>query len=110
MATTRQIYTNLHANSYSPPPSSSPQPSISQMHAFYTTLPSFAPTPLIYLPSLPSYLSVPNSVSIYLKAETSRLGLPSFKMLGVSWAIRGAVLQRAGWVGRNEEWTDGGEK
>jgi diaminopropionate ammonia-lyase len=32
---------------------------------------------------------------VYVKAETSRLGLPSFKLLGASWAIRQAIIQRA---------------
>jgi diaminopropionate ammonia-lyase len=32
--------------------------------------------------------------NVLVKAETDRLGLPSFKMLGASWAVRQAVIQR----------------
>ncbi len=87
----KQIYTNPLAATYtsSPPPSNLPH-----ILAFYNSLPSFAPTPLIPLPTLATSLGL-KSTSIYLKAETSRLGLPSFKLLGASWAIRQAVIQHA---------------
>ncbi|KAH7370045.1 diaminopropionate ammonia-lyase family protein [Rhexocercosporidium sp. MPI-PUGE-AT-0058] len=86
---TRSIYTNPSARTwcYNPPPSNA-----SEIQAFYTSLPNFAPTPLILLPTLAQELGLK---SVYVKEETSRLGLPSFKLLGVSWAIRQAMIQRA---------------
>ncbi|KAG4432904.1 hypothetical protein IFR05_011622 [Cadophora sp. M221] len=82
------IYTNPSARTWrsNPPPSNA-----SEIQVFYTSLPNFAPTPLIPLPALATELGLK---TVYVKAETSRLGLPSFKLLGVSWAIRQAIIQR----------------
>ena len=44
------------------------------------------------LPDLAAELGIR---SVYVKAETSRLGLPSFKMLGASWAVRQAIIHSA---------------
>lgn len=84
-----KIYTNPSARNWvsKPPPSNA-----SEITAFYNSLPNFAPTPLIPLPALATELGLK---SVYVKAETSRLGLPSFKLLGVSWAIRQAIMQRS---------------
>ncbi|PVH73722.1 tryptophan synthase beta subunit-like PLP-dependent enzyme, partial [Cadophora sp. DSE1049] len=84
-----QIYTNPSARTWvsNPPPSNA-----SEIKAFYTSLPNFASTSLIPLPALAKELGLK---TVYVKAETSRLGLPSFKLLGVSWAIRQAIIQRA---------------
>ncbi|KAH7395620.1 pyridoxal-phosphate dependent enzyme-domain-containing protein [Cadophora sp. MPI-SDFR-AT-0126] len=84
-----QIYTNPSARTWV----SNPLPSnTSEIQAFYNSLPNFAPTPLIPLPAVAKELGLK---AVYVKAETSRLGLPSFKLLGVSWAIRQAIIQRA---------------
>lgn len=58
--------------------------------AFHCSLPGYAPTPLIELPSLASELGVGR---VLVKDESSRLGLPAFKILGASWACH-QVLQR----------------
>ena len=56
---------------------------------FHQTLPSYAPTSLQPLNTLAQELGVK---SIHLKLETSRFTLPSFKILGASWATYRALL------------------
>jgi diaminopropionate ammonia-lyase len=60
---------------------------------FHRSLPHYAPTPLISLPSLAQELGIRH---LLLKNETSRLGLPAFKILGASWATAKAVSKRLG--------------
>lgn len=60
---------------------------------FHRSLPGYAPTALIELPELASALGVG---SVHLKDESSRLGLPAFKILGASWAIARALSARVG--------------
>ncbi|KAK0670976.1 tryptophan synthase beta subunit-like PLP-dependent enzyme [Cercophora samala] len=81
------IHLNPSASSWH----SSPQnPSAtSQIQAFHSLLPSYAPTPLRPLPSIAKDLGLK---AVYLKSEASRLGLPSFKILGASWAVYRAIL------------------
>ncbi|MEV4253075.1 diaminopropionate ammonia-lyase [Spirillospora sp. NPDC049652] len=52
--------------------------------AFHRSLPGYRPTPLIESPSLARRLGVGR---VLVKQEGGRLGLPSFKILGASWAI-----------------------
>lgn len=56
--------------------------------AFHRRLPGYAPTPLVEAPMLARELGVGK---VWVKDESSRLGLPSFKMLGASWAIYRAL-------------------
>lgn len=63
------------------------------MRAFHASLPEFATTPLVSLPTVASELGLR---AVFAKDETSRLGLPSFKILGAAWAICLAVAQAAG--------------
>ncbi|KAF2134552.1 tryptophan synthase beta subunit-like PLP-dependent enzyme [Dothidotthia symphoricarpi CBS 119687] len=63
-------------------------PSNTSISLFHRTLPSYSITPLIPLPSLAKDLDLGH---ILLKDESSRLGLPAFKILGASWAIHKAV-------------------
>jgi diaminopropionate ammonia-lyase len=58
--------------------------------AFHESLPGYAPTPLVALPELADELGVGQ---VLVKDESSRLGLPAFKVLGASWACR-QVLDR----------------
>ncbi|WP_426243348.1 pyridoxal-phosphate dependent enzyme [Nocardioides sp. LHG3406-4] len=51
---------------------------------FHRSLPGYAVTPLIDLPDLAADLGLTRLV---VKDESSRLGLPAFKMLGASWAV-----------------------
>ncbi|MHA7960766.1 diaminopropionate ammonia-lyase [Streptomyces sp. L500] len=52
---------------------------------FHASLPGYAPTPLTELPPLAAELGVGR---VFVKDESSRLGLPAFKALGASWAVR----------------------
>jgi diaminopropionate ammonia-lyase len=61
-----------------PPPSG-------EARAFHASLPGYAPTPVHELGD-----------GVLLKDESSRLGLPAFKVLGASWAIERAVRERPG--------------
>lgn len=61
---------------------------------FHRTLPDFAPTPLLELPQLAERWGVR---SVLLKNEALRAGLPSFKILGASWASARAI--HAAWLG-----------
>ena len=61
--------------------------------AFHESLPGYAPTPLVSLPELATELGVR---AVLLKDESSRLGLPAFKILGASWAIARMISERTG--------------
>ena len=60
-----------------------------RVSAFHQTLPGYAPTPLVDLPSLAAELGVGRML---VKDESARLGLRAFKVLGASWACS-RVLQ-----------------
>jgi diaminopropionate ammonia-lyase len=53
--------------------------------AFHRSLPGYAPTPLVDVPALAAELEVGR---VLVKDESSRLGLPAFKILGASWACQ----------------------
>ncbi len=55
-------------------------------------LPGYTPTRLVEL----SGVAVPAAARVFIKLETHRFGLPSFKVLGASWAVANRV---AGWLG-----------
>lgn len=50
---------------------------------FHRRLPGYAPTPLVRAPHLAALLGVREA---WVKDESSRLGLPAYKVLGASWA------------------------
>lgn len=60
---------------------------------FHRRLPGYAPTPLVEAPSLAAALGVGR---LWCKDESARLGLPSFKILGASWAVYRLVTERLG--------------
>jgi diaminopropionate ammonia-lyase len=61
--------------------------------SFHRKLPGYAPTPLLSTPSVASRLGLSR---VLVKNESSRFGLPSFKLLGASWAIYRALVTRSG--------------
>jgi diaminopropionate ammonia-lyase len=65
-----------------------PNPAV---RVFHQSLPHYAPTPLVSLPEIAKELGIRH---LLLKNETSRLGLPAFKILGASWATAQAVSKR----------------
>jgi diaminopropionate ammonia-lyase len=60
---------------------------------FHRRLPGYEQTPLIEAPGLAERLGVGE---VWVKDESGRLGLPSFKILGASWATFRAVVERLG--------------
>jgi diaminopropionate ammonia-lyase len=60
---------------------------------FHRRLPGYSPTPLIDAPDLARILGIGQ---LLVKNESSRLGLPAFKILGASWAIYRALEERLG--------------
>jgi len=59
--------------------------------AYHRSLPGYAPTPLVEAPGAARALGV---ARVLVKDESSRFGLPSFKILGASWAIHRALRAR----------------
>ncbi|MFN8097954.1 MAG: pyridoxal-phosphate dependent enzyme [Dermatophilaceae bacterium] len=55
---------------------------------FHASLPGYAPTPLREFPSAAAELDLGR---VFVKDESSRLGLPAFKILGASWAVHRAT-------------------
>jgi len=60
---------------------------------FHANLPAFQRTPLVPLDDLAGELGVKG---IFVKDESSRLGLPAFKILGASWGTFRGVAQYLG--------------
>ena len=61
--------------------------------AFHRRMPAYSPTLLLDAPDLAERLGVGR---ILVKAETRRMGLPSFKILGASWATYQAICAHLG--------------
>jgi hypothetical protein len=61
--------------------------------AFHRRLPGYAPTPLVDAPQLAQAMGVG---AVLLKDESSRLGLPAFKIAGASWAVQRALEEHRG--------------
>ena len=74
-------------------PAAAPVPDAAAVGAFHASIPGFAPTPLVALPGVAAALGVERVV---VKHERERLGLPSFKVVGASWAVDVALAARAG--------------
>lgn len=58
---------------------------------FHRRLPAYRPTRLLQLDALAQEAGLEQ---LWIKDESSRLGLPAFKILGVSWAVYRALLDR----------------
>jgi len=83
-------------------PAAAPRPEASRLHRspearrpidLHRRLPGYAPTPLVTLDGLARRLSIGG---LWAKVERSRFGLPSFKLLGASWAIYQALEAHLG--------------
>ena len=66
-------------------------PANSTIREFHSSLPSYAPTPLVSVPEIAVSL---NLGAVFVKDESQRLGLPAFKILGASYAISRALSAR----------------
>ena len=62
-------------------------------------MPAYSPTLLLDAPDLAERLGIGR---VLVKAETRRMGLPSFKILGASWATYQAICAHIG--GEPEHW------
>jgi diaminopropionate ammonia-lyase len=71
-----------------PPPEADPSGAVL---AFHRSLPGYAPTPVVDLPEVAATVGAGRVV---VKAEVERLGLPSFKVLGASWAAQRLLTSR----------------
>ncbi|WP_173921623.1 diaminopropionate ammonia-lyase [Agromyces sp. Marseille-P2726] len=60
---------------------------------FHRSLPGYGPTPLVEVSDLAVELGVGR---VFVKDESSRLGLPAFKILGAAYAISRALSARVG--------------
>ncbi len=75
-----------------------------EIAAFHRRMPAYSPTLLLDAPDLARQLGVGR---LLIKAETRRMGLPSFKILGASWATYQAICSHLGhepehWANINE--------
>lgn len=61
--------------------------------ALHRSLPDYAPSPLVDMPDLAALCGLGR---LWVKVESSRFGVPSFKMLGASWACYRALAERVG--------------
>jgi diaminopropionate ammonia-lyase len=64
--------------------------------AFHRKLPGYEPSPLVEVPELAGQLGLGR---LWVKDESSRLGLPSFKILGASWGVYRALDRHVGGFG-----------
>ncbi|KAI1361705.1 tryptophan synthase beta subunit-like PLP-dependent enzyme [Xylaria arbuscula] len=85
----RPVRFNPEAKSWSCPKAEAP----GLVRAFHRQLPDAQPTPLMSLDELAKELGVR---AVYVKDESSRYDLPSFKILGASWGAYRAVTRELG--------------
>ncbi|PWY90373.1 hypothetical protein BO94DRAFT_462894 [Aspergillus sclerotioniger CBS 115572] len=76
-----------------PNPTTTSLGGLPRVQAFHEHFPGYAASPLVPLPDIADELGVR---AVYVKQESNRFGLPSFKVLGASWAIYQAVLAALG--------------
>lgn len=64
------------------------------LSAFHARMPAYSPTQLFDVPELAEQAGIGR---LLVKAETRRMGLPSFKILGASWATYRAICDHLGY-------------
>jgi diaminopropionate ammonia-lyase len=89
--------TRIHWNPEATSEPAGPAPDSAPLQ-FHRRLSGYEPSPLLDAPSLAAELGVGR---VWVKDESSRLGLPSFKILGASWGVYRALEMH---VGGFEEW------
>ncbi len=85
-------------------PSSARSPVSLSPRDFHRRIPGYSSTPLLSIPALAEQLGLEE---LLVKCESDRFGLPSFKMLGASWATYRALSAHLG--SEPGPWTDVGE-
>lgn len=93
-ANDRTVFVNPHAGPLEEEP-----PARSRALDLHRKLPGYASTPLIESTAIARDLGLGK---VWVKDESSRLGLPSFKILGASYATYRALAERLGGIG---EWS-----
>ncbi len=78
----------------------SARPSSGGPIAFHRRLPGYAPTRIVDAPGIAQELGL---ARVSVKDESSRLGLPAFKVLGASWALYRLLSER---LGHEPAWRD----
>src|SRR5262249_34836224 len=68
--------------------------------AFHRRLPEYVPSRIVEASDLACELDL---AALGVKDESQRLGLPSFKILGASWAVYQLLVRR---LGREPAWDD----
>jgi diaminopropionate ammonia-lyase len=86
---------NFYVNPYAGPLEYEP-PSGERPLDVHRRLPGYAPTPLVECRDVEKDLGLGE---VWVKDESSRLGLPSFKILGASYAVYRALGERLGGIG-----------
>jgi diaminopropionate ammonia-lyase len=79
------------------PAEARPGPEVS---AFHRRLPGYAPTPVHDMPALAEAAAV---ARVLVKDESSRMGLPAFKILGASWATYRVLCDRLAAAGADAD-------
>ncbi|MBN2070106.1 MAG: diaminopropionate ammonia-lyase [Candidatus Krumholzibacteriota bacterium] len=69
--------------------------------SFHRKMPGYIPTPLVESPRAAERLGV---ARVFVKDESNRLSLPSFKILGASWAVYRILKQKI--TGLDTAWSD----
>lgn len=87
--TRREIYTNPAARSWI----STDQASVDVVARFHNSLLGFCPTRIVSLDAVAKEIGVRG---VYVKDKGNRWGLPSFKILGASWAVNRAIGKACG--------------
>lgn len=93
LGTSRMASTSPHKDIYINPAARFWQHSLnldSRIIALHQSLPGFAPTPLISVESIAKEIGVKH---VFVKQESSRAGLPAFKILGASWATYRSIAR-----------------
>ncbi len=89
--------TRIHWNSQVTSESAGPAPDRAALE-YHRRVPNYEASPLLDAPSLAADLEFRR---VWVKDESSRLGLPSFKILGASWGVYRALDEH---IGGFEEW------
>lgn len=85
----RAVYFNPGAKSWHPAKQNDSPDAL----AFHKQLPGYQQTPLVSLKNVAKEIGVKD---VYVKDESSRFGLPAFKILGASWGSYRAVIKQLG--------------
>lgn len=84
----RHLHFNPNARNWIAPPNEAVCVDVARFHKGFH---EYQPTDLVSLPAIAREIGVG---AVHLKDETSRCGLPSFKILGASWGTFRAITKR----------------